>query len=391
MKYNFDKIIDRQGTDSVKYDLRETLFGKADILPMWVADMDFEVPEFIREAIISRARHPVYGYTFRPERFFKVVADWMERRHQWHVDPTTIGFSPGIVPALNMTVLALTSPGDQVVVQPPVYFPFFTAVENHGRKLIYNQLIETNGVYSMDFDALEDAFRDGARFMFFCHPHNPVGRCWNRKELETLAGLCVTYGVTIVSDEIHSDLLLFGHRHIPLASLGDGIAEQTITCVAPSKTFNLAGLHSSAMIIQNRDLKKKYDTILDHLHIGGGNLFGQVAMEAAYEQGEEWLDQLIEYLEGNFNLLKQLLSARVPEITVSPLEATYLAWIGMRHLDMKDEALSKLLVEEAGIGLVDGPRFGPGGSGFQRMNIALPRRQLEQAVMQLADTLIERS
>lgn len=390
-KYDFDKQIDRRGTDSVKYDLLKPLFGADDILPMWVADMDFEVPEFIHEAIVSRAGHPIYGYTFRPDRFYETVAGWMEKRHGWSVDPSAINFSPGIVPALNMITLAFTEPGDHIVVQPPVYFPFFTAVENHGRKLIYNQLHEDKGRYTIDFAGLEEAFQSGVKLMFFCHPHNPVGRAWNKEELETLAALCVRYGVTIVSDEIHSDLLLFGHVHFPLASMGREVKEHTITCVAPSKTFNLAGLHSSAVIIENKEMKKKYDTMLDHLHVGGGNLFGQVAMEAAYRHGEEWLEQLLDYLEGNFSLLREILHTHVPELTVSPLEATYLVWIGMHHTGLSDKKLTQLMVENARLGLVDGPRFGPGGGGYQRMNIALPRMQLEQAALRLTRAILDRS
>ena len=225
MKYDFNKIVDRKNTECVKYDLSEKIFGKKELLPMWVADMDFEVGEFIMEALSERLKHPVFGYTYRPDRFFETIASWMSRRHNWEIKANSIGFSPGIVPALNMCVLEFTKPGDRVVVQPPVYFPFFSAVSNHGRELVYNQLIQHNGFYEIDFDALETEFEEGARLFFLCNPHNPVGRVWSREELEKIAELCVRYQVLVVSDEIHSDLILGGHKHIPLASLGKEIAD----------------------------------------------------------------------------------------------------------------------------------------------------------------------
>lgn len=387
MKYDFDRIIDRKGTDSVKYDLLHPVFGNKEVLPMWVADMDFEVPPFVREAIIRRAKHPVYGYTYRPKRFFQAVADWIRRRHGWEIKPGMISFSPGIVPALNMCVMAYTEPGDMIVVQPPVYFPFFTAVSNHHRVLVHNQLPEDNGYYRIDFDRLEAQFKKGVKMFIFCHPHNPVGRVWTQQELEQLAGLCVRYRVPVISDEIHSDLVLPGHRHIPLASLGKEIADLTITCVAPSKTFNLAGLHSSAVIITNAELKKKYDRMLEVVHVAGGNIFGMVAMEAAYSQGDDWLDQLIGYLGENYRVLREHLGACAPRIIVSPLEATYLVWLDMSFLGMEDRELKQFIIEKAKLGLNEGTMFGPGGEQHQRMNIATPRKILTEGVRRLCEAM----
>ena len=384
MTYNFDRIIDRKGTDSVKYDLLHPIFGSEDVLPMWVADMDFEVPEFIRTAICKRAAHPIYGYTYRPERFYKAVAGWMKVRHAWSVDPGWMSFSPGIVPALNLCVLGYTEPGDRVLIQPPVYHPFFSAVRDHGRNLVFNKLVKRDGRYEMDFEDLEDAFKSGVKMMLLCHPHNPVGRVWNRDELGRLAELSLRYDVLVVSDEIHSDLLLFGHRHIPLATIGSDMAANTITCVAPSKTFNLAGLHSSALIITDKDLKKVYDKELDKMHIGGGNLFGMVAMETAYREGAEWLGQLIRYLEKNFRYLTDYMEAEIPQVRVSPLEATYLAWLDFSTLAMTDKALKDFIIKKARLGLNDGPMFGPGGEGHQRINIATPRKTLEEGLSRLA-------
>jgi cystathionine beta-lyase len=383
MKYDFNKIIDRRGTASVKYDLTEKLFGSGEVLPMWVADMDFEVGEFIIEALSERIKHPVFGYTYRPEKFFETISSWMSRRHGWEIKPNAIGFSPGIVPALNMCVLEFTEPGDKVVVQPPVYFPFFSAISNHGRELVYNQLTQKDGYYEIDFDSLEADFKGGAKLFFLCNPHNPVGRVWKRQELEKVAELCIRYHVLVVSDEIHSDLILGDHQHIPLASLGNEIADLTITCMAPSKTFNLAGLYTSVVIATNPELKNRYEKILDAVHVGGDNILGQVALEAAYTYGDDWLDQLLVYLEGNYQLLFKMMKTSVPEIIISPLEATYLVWLDLSFLRMGDKELNNFIIHKAGLGLNNGPMFGPGGEHHQRMNIATPSKLVEEGVGRL--------
>jgi len=383
MIYNFDKLINRKDTASVKYDLREKLFGNSEVLPMWVADMDFEVPEYITEALSERIKHGVFGYTYRPDSFFETISSWISRRHGWDISPETIGFSPGIVPALNMCILEFTDPGDAVVVQPPVYFPFFSAVSKHGRKLVYNQLLEKDGYYSIDFDAMEESFSSGAKMFFLCNPHNPVGRVWTRMELERMADLCVRYKVLVISDEIHADLVLGGRKHIPLASLGTEIADLCLTCMAPSKTFNLAGLYTSMVIASNPKLKKRYDKVLDAVHVGGDNIFGQLALEAAYTHGDEWLDQLLVYLEKNYQLLCKQLKSSVPDLIVSPLEATYLVWLDFSFLGMNDNELKEFMIGQAGLGLNDGPMFGPGGEQHQRMNIATPRSILEEGLGRL--------
>jgi cystathionine beta-lyase len=376
MKYDFDTVIDRKGTSSVKYDLAGKYFGDSGVLPMWVADMDFPVADFILEAITERIKHPVLGYTYRSEKFSTAVASWMQLRHAWDVEPGEICFSPGIVPALNMCVMEFSEPGDRVVVQPPVYFPFFTAVTNHRRELVYNQLVKKGGDYEMDFDHLEKTFREGARIFFLCHPHNPVGRVWSRAELEHLAALCIKYGVLVISDEIHSDLLLFGNHHIPFASLGNEVADLTLTCMAPSKTFNLAGLYTSVVIATNPELRKRYEKILDAVHVGGDNILGQVALEAAYTQGHEWLDQLLTYLENNYNLLCKRLLDGAPEIIISPLQATYLSWLDFSLLGLNDKGLKEFIIQQARLGLNDGPMFGPGGAQHQRLTIATPSKVL---------------
>lgn len=387
MQYDFDKYIERRGTDSFKYDYNGVIFGKEDVLPMWVADMDFEVADFIREAIQKRLSHPVFGYTFRPQSFFEAAAGWMSRRHGWEICPDAFSFSPGIVPALNMIIMEFTSPGDRLLVQPPVYFPFFSAVTNHGRELVCNQLVEKEGCYTIDFDHLEEEFKKGVRMFVFCNPHNPVGRVWTEEELRRLAALVVKYQVLVISDEIHSDLILSGNRHIPFASLGEEVADLTFTCVAPSKTFNLAGLYTSAVIASNPELKKRYERVLDAVHVGGGCLFGQVAFEAAYTHGDSWLEQLLNYLEGNYGMLVEFLNARIPGVVLSPLEATYLVWMDFSFLNKDQNALRQFIIEQAGLGLNDGPMFGPGGEHHQRMNIACSREVLGRGLEQLADAV----
>jgi cysteine-S-conjugate beta-lyase len=389
MKYDFDTVVDRRGTNSVKYDLSGRIFGREDVLPMWVADMDFPVAGFILDAISQRLTHPFLGYTFRSDQFSASVASWLHRRHGWKVGTETIGFSPGIVPALNMCVMEFTDPGDRVVVQPPVYFPFFTAISNHRREVVYNQLVKRDHRYEMDLDHLETLFRDGVKLFLLCNPHNPVGRAWSLEELQQLAVLCVKYNVLVISDEIHSDLLLFGNHHIPFASLGSEIADLTLTCVAPSKTFNLAGLYTSVVIATNPLIKERYDKILDAMHVGGDNILGQVAFQAAYESGDEWLDQLIVYLEKNYDGLCSVLNEAVPDLLISPLEATYLTWLDFSFMQLNDKKLTDFIIHRAGLGLNDGPMFGPGGSQHMRLNIATPAVILMEGAGRLATAIQE--
>lgn len=286
-----------------------------------------------------------------------------------------------------MCVMEFSEPGDRVVVQPPVYFPFFPAVSNHGRELVYNQLVKRGESYEMDFDHLEELFRKGVKLFLLCNPHNPVGRAWTKAELQQLAELCIKYGVLVISDEIHSDLLLFGNRHVPFATLGEDIADLTLTCMAPSKTFNLAGLYTSVMIATNPVLKKRYERILDVVHVGGDNILGQVALEAAYTSGDEWLWQLLDYLEMNFRAFCSVLNTSVHDLLISPLEATYMAWLDFSYLKMDEERLRDFVIHRAGLGLNDGPMFGPGGAQHQRLNIATPRKILLEGAERLVSAL----
>ena len=382
MIYNFDKVISRKGTHSVKWDARKAYFGSEDLLPMWVADMDFPVPVELVEAIKRRADHPLYGYTIRPDSYFKSFIRWVKDRHEWEIKKDWVLFSPGVVPALNFIVQAFSKPGDKILIQPPVYHPFFFSVENNHREMVFNQLKLVNGRYEMDFDDLESKL-PGVKMILLSNPHNPVGRAWTQEELMQLAELCIMHKVLIISDEIHSDLALPGFKHIPVASLGDEIAANTLTCMAPSKTFNLAGLSTSSMIISDPAKRANFEEYLDRFHITGGNVFGMVASEAAYLHGKDWLDQVLEYIQGNFDFLDNFLKENLPMLHLTPAEATYLAWLDFSALKMDGDGLKSFLINKAKVGLNDGRTYRDGGEGFQRMNLACPRSILEEALQRI--------
>ena len=382
--FSFDKIVDRDRTSNVKYDLRNSYFGKADLLPMWVADMDYETPYFIREAIIERAKHPIYGYSFRTDEYYQSIVKWLKRRHNWTIEQEWILGTPGIVPALYFAVHAFTKPGDGVIVQPPVYFPFFDAINKNGRKIISNQLIYNENTYQIDFDDLNKKAKK-AKMLFLCSPHNPVSRCWTKDELRELANICIKNNLIIVSDEIHNDLVLPGYKHYPTATLSEEIANLTVTCIAPSKTFNLAGLATSSVIIGNGELRKKFNDKLEEYHISGTNLFGMIASEAGYTFGEKWLYEMLNYLQGNFNLLENTLKNEFETLSLVKPEATYLGWIDFRKTGMNDEQIKNRLINKAELGLSHGPIFGSGGEGFQRINLAVPRLFVHEAIGRLRD------
>lgn len=383
MIWNFDENVEREGTFCVKYDLRKEIFGNPDVIPMWVADMDFRTPDFVINALSKRLDHEICGYSFRPPEYFSTISEWLKKRHGWIIENEWICFSPGIVPALNFCTLAYTKPGDSVIVQPPVYFPFFSAVEAHGRKLIFNNLKESDRKYRMDFEQLMDGITPDTRMIMISNPHNPVGRIWTREELETLADICLRNNILILSDEIHSDLVMPGYKHIPLASLSEEIASKTITLIAPSKTFNLAGLSTSSVIISNPELRKSFNAIVENLHVGNGNLFGTIASISAYANGHEWLEQLITYLSGNIRFAEDFCRERIPQIVPVTTEATYMMWLDCRKLGMKGRELNSFFINQAGVGLNEGSTFGNGGEGYMRMNVATTRKTLQRALEQI--------
>jgi cystathionine beta-lyase len=383
MMWNFDEPLGREGTNCIKYDLREEIFGTKDVIPLWVADMDFNTPDFIAEALRTRVEHEIYGYSFRPREYLSSIIDWFKTRHNIHIEKEWICFSPGIVPALNFCTLAYTQPGDSIIVQPPVYFPFFSAVESHGRNIIYNKLIESEGRWIMDYDSLIAGIDGKTKMIFISNPHNPVGRAWTLEELNKLAEICQKNNILMISDEIHCDLVLPGFNHIPLLSLSDKTSENTITCIAPSKTFNLAGLSTSSVIISNPVLRKSFNRIVENLHVGNGNIFGAVASIAAYTHGQNWLSAMLEYVDRNVDYVEDYCRKMLPEIVPVQPEATYMIWLDCRKFGMTGKELQHFFIHKAGVGMNEGSTFGPGGEGFMRMNLATTHKTIIKAMEQI--------
>jgi cysteine-S-conjugate beta-lyase len=385
--YNFDEIIDRSGTNSLKYDLREKLFGNGGLTPMWVADMDFKVADFVVKAIQDRVSHEIYGYALNPESLYDSIINWIYTHHQWQVKREWIGFTPGVVPALNMAVLAFTNPGDKIIIQTPVYPPFYTAATDHQRELVTNPLVLRDGRYCMDLNKLINQIDNRTKLLVLCSPHNPTGNVWKDYELKDLAEICIRKNILIISDEIHADIVYPGHKHTPLASISEEISSNVVTLMAASKTFNFAGLNTSYFITSERNLYRKLQQTVDRLHLGICNLFGNIATEAAYLHGEEWLSQLISYLEKNIVFAEKFINSNIPEVKIIKPEATFLLWTDFREIGLKEDALKHLIIHKAGLGFSDGTIFGQDGSGFQRINIACPKSVLENALIRLKKAL----
>lgn len=383
MAFDFNRIIGRESTSCVKFDLREAVFGNPSVLPMWVADMDIPTPDFIIDALRERLSHPVLGYTFRDPDYYNAIVWWYKHRHEWDIDSTWIDFCPGVVSGLSHAIRAFTSPGDAIIIQPPVYRPFFSTVTSNNRALILNPLVENDGVYTFDFDLLERQASQGAKMLLLSNPHNPIGKLWSKDELFKLGEICQKFNLIIVSDEIHSDLIFEGNTHFSIASLSEKLAARTITFASISKTFNLAGLASGFVIIPNAVLKAKYAAELEASGAGLGNIFGFEALKAAFTpQGEEWLKILMQHLNSNWDLLSSGL-AKFSKIKVRKPDATYLVWADFRGTNLTDDQLNKLLVHEAGLGFSPGTEYGHQGKGFQRINIACPNQTIELALNKL--------
>lgn len=385
MKYNFDKIVDRKGSNSVKYELLEQRFGAEDLTPMWVADMDFETPDFIMNAIKKRLEHNVLGYTIRDKEFNNSIVNWQKKRHNWEINPDSISFSSGVVPGIVMSILGLTKPKDEIIVQPPVYFPFFTSVKDNDRKLSLNNLYEKNGRYHIDYEDLEEKAKT-AKMLILCNPANPTATAWTKEELQKVADICIKNDLIVISDEIHSDLIFKPHKHIPFASVNKDIAEKTITFMAPSKTFNVAGLSTAYAIIQNRRLKKVYDSMMFKTHLFLGNILGNHALTAAYNFGEEWLEELLLYLKQNADFVINTLNSKLPKLKIIQPEATFLLWMDFSSFNIKHDEVKNLLIKKAKLALNDGATFGENGKNHFRMNIAAPKPIIEKAVNNLITT-----
>lgn len=395
MKYDHDRSIDRLKTASSKWDGADLFLGPSakDALPLWVADMDFQVAEPIIAALKKRVEHGIFGYPMPTDSYYDAIIGWMSRHYNWAVKKEWIHYAPGVVPALNFLVQAFTAEGDGVVIQPPVYYPFTNCIVNNNRRVVLNPLKFASGRYTMDYEDLAEKLAGGAaKMLILCNPHNPVGRVWTKDELLKLGELCLEHQVLVISDEIHADLTFRGFTTTTFAGISDAFARRTIVCTAASKTFNLAGLQTSNIIIPNTELGQVFNRYMKKLHLLRPNIFGQIATEVAYSCGEEWLEETRDYLQGNLEYLTGFIAARIGKIKVVQPEGTYLVWLDCRELGLTADELKTFMLEQAKVALDDGYLFGPGGEQFTRMNIACTRATLhealsriEQAVKRLGD------
>lgn len=392
MPYNFDTIINRRATNSLKWNLPAADSGDPEVLPLWVADMDFQPPAPVLEAIEHRVKHGIFGYTAIPDACYDAFCTWMETRHHWAIPQDWIVVAPGVMPIVHWTVMAVTQPGDRVIVQPPVYPPFFRAARVNGCELVENPLICEQNRYIMNFDHLEHQMQEHRpKLLLLCSPHNPVGRVWTQPELLRVAELCLRYDVLLCSDEIHADLVFQGNTHIPTASLSKEIARHTITCLSPNKTFNLAGMSIAFAVVPDAQLRQKLINIRAEVGIHPfGNLFGALAAETAYRHGGPWFDQLLTYLQGNLDFLMAYINQKIPSIAMFRPEGTYLAWLDCRKFGFNDAELKEFMLKQAHVWLNDGSGFGVGGSGFQRLNFACPRPLLQQALERIVQATCAR-
>ena len=383
MKVDFDTITDRSDNYAAKYDELELKFGRRDLLSMWIADMDFKSPKPIVEAIQNRASQEIFGYTSRPDSYYETIIDWYKRRYNWEIKKDWIIHSPGVVTTLSIILRDFTSSGDKIIVQPPVYYPFFDVIKDNGRELVLNPLKKMGEDYLMDYDDLEKKIDGKVKHLILCNPQNPVGRVWTKEELIRLGDLCLKNNIKIIADEIHGDLVFKGNRYTPLASISEKFARNTITCFSATKTFNIAGLQASTAIFPNKNDYDKFQRILGILDIKRNNCFSLVAVEAAYRDGEEWLNQLLEYLEGNIEYLIDYCKTNIPQIKPNRPEGTYLIWLDCKALSLGSEELSDFMINKAKVALDSGDWFGIEGSGYMRINIACPRAILEECLKRI--------
>lgn len=381
----FNTIYSRKGTKSIKWDALQDIFKTDDVLPMWVADMDFPAPQAVLETLNKRIQHGIFGYTMIDQEVKQSIVNWLDRRHQWKVQTEWLTFSPGVVTSLHIAIQALTSPKDKVLIQTPVYTPFYNVIKMHDRIVVKNSLIYENGTYRIDFNDLEQKLKDVQAFIL-CSPHNPVGRVWKKAELNKIATLCEKHDVLLISDEIHADLIYPNHKHTPIASLSEEMSMRTITCMSPSKTFNLAGLQASYIVTENPVLKKKIDTTLQKQGLSLLNTLGTLAMEAAYSYGEAWLDELLNVLEGHVNYVIETLETNTDLRVVRP-EGTYLLWIDCKSLGLTGKDLHEFMIKKAKVGLNAGFEYGVEGEQFMRINIACPKETLQEGINRIINAV----
>lgn len=386
----FDEVHNRLNTRSMKWDLREFIFQNEDVLPMWVADMDFQAPPEVNAALMKRAEHGIYGYTVVDNDVKDSIVNWLNTRHNWEINRDWLSFSKGVVTSLHMAIRAFTEPNDKVLIQTPVYTPFYKVIQAHDREIVKNPLIEENNYYTIDFDDFEEKLKTGVKAFILCSPHNPVGRVWKKEELEEMARLCLKHNVLIISDEIHADLVFSGQKHIPIASLSDEVADQTITCMAPSKTFNLAGLEVSYVITTNIEKREKLIAEFQKQGHGNGlNTMANTAIEAAYNHGSPWLNELLDVLESHKDYVTEMLEANT-DLRVTPSEGTYLLWIDCSSLRLDAKELKDFMTHQAKVGLNAGIDYGEEGKLYMRMNLACPRATIEEGTKRIIEAVKSR-
>jgi len=386
MKYDFDEIIDRSENRAAKYDERMKKFGTSDVIPLWVADMDFRTAQPIIDACKKKAEEGIWGYTSRPDSYFEAIKEWEWRRNQWDVDVSLMSWSLGVVPAMSAMIKIFSQAGDKILIQTPVYSEFYDITEAWDRVVVENQLVEDHGTWHIDFADFEKKAAE-CKIFLLCSPHNPLGIVWEPEELKRMAEICAANDVLLISDEIHSDLIFHGKKHTPTAKVSKTVADHIITCVSATKTFNLAGLQASANIFPNKEMKQQFDRFWMNMDIHRNNAFSSVAMEAAYREGEEWLAQLLAYLSGNFDFIQNYFAENIPQIKPNIPDATYLVWLDCRELKMGNEELRDFMIQKAGLGFNEGYTFGRSLTGYMRLNAACPRSVLEQALKQLKEAV----
>ena len=381
-KYNFDQIIERKNTDSLKFGVLKERFGRDDLIPLWVADMDFQSPPELVETMIERSKNGIFGYPFVSKEYFQAIINWQWKQHQWKIDKEEISYLPGIVKGIAFIIDVFTEKGDQVIIQPPVYHPFRIVTQLHEREVVNNPLILDGNQYKMDFEGLEKIITDKCKLLLLSNPHNPGGRVWNKDELKKLAEICSKNNILVVSDEIHSDLVLNGNKHTPFATVSNEAEQNSITLNAPSKTFNIAGLVTSYSIIKNKNLRERYHQYLISNELNQGSIFSYLTLQVAYEKGEEWMNELKTYIEENIKFVDEYLKTHSSKIKVIIPEASFLIWLDCRELKLSQKELNSLFINKAHLALNDGAMFGKEGNGFMRMNVGCPRSTLEKAIKQ---------
>lgn len=388
--YDFDKIVDRTGSGDLKHEVLAERYGRADLLPLWVADMDFETPEFITDALRRRLEHSLFGYTVEPKDYWPTVQKWIKDHHGWDVEREWLSYIPGIVKGIGMVINVFTKPDEKVIIQPPVYHPFRLTPEGNGREVVYNPLKEnSDGSYSMDFDNLEEVADDKCKVLILSNPHNPAGIVWDKDTLARLAEFCYDHNILVISDEIHCDMALWGNTHVPFATASDKAAQCSITFGAPSKTFNIAGIVSSYSIIPNDEIRNRFYTWLAANELNEAPMFSPIATIAAFKNGEQWRKAMLHYVEQNIIFMEEYCKTHLPKIKPLRPEASFLVWLDCRALGLNHEQLIDLFVNKAHLALNDGEMFGKGGAGFMRVNVGTPRAILTKALEQLTEAVAE--